>query len=448
MPLENSPCIYPLVESIQSPYLTTNETSCGISCGDARDFYIFLSREEYNMLKTIILVASLITISLTPLYVCIAISERRRSERSCLSLPFALQCPFFISSGYILGCLIALSPFLFGPFAIICNSGENSLTINSFQNIPCSVTAIGIYISVRLAVFYTCALSVSLALTVYYPTFIQRKCCFHLIVWSLIGLGFIPLVTLKSISGNYYFGICTTSLTSRLNLLVLDIIPFVSCVCIFSVCLLLATVKLLNRNNQLVQLLDVDKDVRSLFNRLLLYNLLQTTAVVVLVGHFCYWYMNLDTWNEKVMATFKCELGKMRTNQTLPDDYEICIRERADLPRPSVWTYYIFSFCGLTSMLCAILFQCSFRVQQRSLNLLRNLPLSLWNVLTCRILYRTRARRSTFEYAFSSTEKREEITDTAIISSLDSTTSVCRFEKPPSERTVIGLGSAHNIYAV
>jgi len=431
-----SPCIYPLVESNQPPYVTTSETSCGISCGHTREFYIIFSREEYGMLKTIILVVSLITISLTPLYVCISISDRFRSGRSCLSLPFALQCPYFISGGYILVGVIALSPYLFGSSSIICNSEENSLTINSFQNIPCSVTAIGVYIGIRLAVFYTSALSVSLALTFYNPTCIQRKCCLHLIVWSFIALGLIPLVMLKSITGDYYFGICTTSLTSRLNILVLDIIPFLSSVFIFSLCLLLATVKVFRQNTQLVKLLSVDKHVSSLFNRLLLYNLLQTTAVIVLVGNFCYWYINLEDWSDTVMTIFVCEMGKTRTNKTSPEDYD-CIRENADLPKPSLWTYYIFSFCGLASILSAILFQCTFRVQQRSANHLRNLALSVWNVLTCRILDRTREGQVKFDYASSSTEMKREVTETTVISSLDSTTSVFRVAKSPSERTVV-----------
>jgi len=443
---ENSPCIYPLVESTHSPYFTKNETSCGISCGDTRDFYIVFSREESEVLKTTILIVSLITISLIPLYLCIAICERRRSEKSFLSLSFAEQCPFFISCGYILVSMIALSPFLFGHVSIICNSGENSLTIDSFENIPCSITAIGIYIGVRLSVFYTTALSVSLAITSYYPKYIQRKCCFHLIVWSLIGLGIIPLVMLKSITGDYYFGVCTTSLTSRLNLLILDIIPLMSCVLIFSVCLLLATTKVFRQNTQIIQLLAVDRDLTSLFRRLLLYNFLQTTAVAILVGDFCYWYMNLEAWNSTVMTTFNCEMKMTTENQTSPTDYEFCIRANADLPKPSLWTYYVFCFCGLASILCTILFQCSLRVQQRSLNLLRNWAVSFWNKLTCRVVHRTWETPANFGYASSSTDvKRGEITDTAVISSLDSTTSVCRFPKHPSERTVNRLDSTRKI---
>jgi len=428
MSVENTRCIYPLVESLQSPYITFNEASCGISCGDTRDFFIIFTRKEDEILKTIILVVSLITMSLTPLYMIIAISERCRSARSCVALPFVYQCPFFISSGYILLCLIALSPFLFGPFSIICNSEENSLTISSIYNVPCSVTAIGVYIGIRLAVLYTSALSVSLALTLYYPRFVQRKRWFHLIIWSFIGLGIIPLVMLNSITGDYYLGICTTSLTSRIYLLVMDIIPLLSCVFIFSVCLLLATIKVFRRDTQVVELLAVDRDVSSLFNRLLLYNLLQTTAVIVLLGDFCYWYISLDSWNDTVMATFKCEMGKTTSNQTSQDDYESCIRENADLPRPSLWTYYLFHLCGLVSVFGAIVFQCSFRVQQRLMNLMRNSGISLQNVFMCRICRRARTRNlfsATFEYVSSSTEmKREERADTAVISTLDSTTSV------------------------
>jgi len=433
MSVDNTLCIYPLVESLQSPYLISDGALCGISCADRRDFFIFFTREEDKILKTIILVVCLATISLTPLYVSVAISERCRSEKSCLALPFAYQCPFFISSGYILTSLIALSPFLFGPLSIICNSGENTLTMASFQNIPCSFTAIGVYLGIRLAVLYTCALSISLALTLYHPTIVQRKRYFHLVIWGCIGIGIIPLVMLKSITGDYYFGICTTSLTSRIDLLVLDIIPLVSCVFIFSTSLLLASLKVFRRDTHVVQLLAVDKDVSSLFNRLMCYNLLQTTSVVVLVGDFCYWYINLDAWSETVMATFICEMGKTRTNQTSPHDYEICIEENADLPKPSLWTYYIFHICALISVLGAIVFQCSLRVQQRSMNILRSSSASLMNVCTCRMCRRRRPRNpiSATECVSSSIEiKREEIGDTtiisstAIISSLDSTTSI------------------------
>jgi len=434
MSMENTLCIYPLVESLQSPYLTSDEALCGISCDDTRDFFMFFTREEDKILKTVILVVCLITTSLTPLYVSIAISERCRSEKSCLALPFAYQCPFFISSGYILSCLISLSPFWFGPLSIICNSGENTLTMATFRNIPCSFTAIGVYVGIRLAVLYTCALSVSLALTLYHPTLVQRKLYFHLVIWSFIGLGIIPLVMLKSITGDYYFGICTTSLTSRIDLLIVDIIPLFFCVFIFSMSLLLAAVKVFRQNTDVVQLLDVDKDISSLFNRLMFYNLLQTTSVVVLVVDFCYWYVNLDAWSETAMATFMCEMGKTMTNQTSPHDYEICIEENEDLPRPTLLTYYIFHVCALISVLGAIVFQCSLRVQHRSMNLLRSSGASVRNVFMCRICRRRQTRNplsAPSECVSTSMEiKREEradttiISSTAIISSLDSTASV------------------------
>merc|ERR1719397_1259366 len=305
--------------------------------------------------------------------------------------------------------------------------------MDTFRNIPCSVTAIGVYLGIRLAVLYTCALSVSLAITSCYPRCIQRKCCFHLIVWSLIGIGIIPLVMLKSITGDYYFGICTTSLTSRIDLLIVDIIPLFTCVFIFSMSLLLAAVKLFRQNTDVAQLLDVDKDISSLFNRLMFYNLLQTTSVVILVVDFYYWYVNLDAWRETAMATFMCEMGKTLSNQTSPHDYEICIKENAHLPRPTLWTYYIFHVCALISVLGAIVFQCSLRVQQRSMNLLRSSGASVRNVFMC--ICRRRQTRNPLsapsECVSSSMEiKREEradttiISSTAIISSLDSTASV------------------------
>jgi hypothetical protein len=441
MPFNISGCVYPLVESVQSPQITFGNVSCGISCGDTLDFYIIFTREEHEMLKIIRFVVSLFAISLTPLYVCITVCERRRSQRSCLKLPFVYQCPLFISGGYIIQCVFALCPFLFGA-SIICNK-EDSLTMNSFHNIPCTLTAIGAYIGIRLTIFYTCALSVSLALTLYYPQIVQRKRYFHLIVWTLIGLGIIPAVMLNSITGDFYFGICTTSLSSRQNLLVLDIIPLVCCVSIFSVCLLFATVKVFRQNAWVVHVLQVDKDVSSLFNRLLLYNFLQTGAVVVIIGDFWNWYVNMEAWNETRKEIFKCEMEKTMANQNSPDDYEICIFQTANLPRQSLWTYYILEVCALISVLGAIVFQCSVRVQQRSLNTMGSLALSFVNICSCRVLWRTQARmelRTGNGYTPSFTDmKREEITDTAVISSLDSTTStICQLVKSlPNERTVM-----------
>jgi hypothetical protein len=150
----------------------------------------------------------------------------------------------------------------------------------------------------------------------------------------------------------------------------------------------------------------------------------------------------MEAWNETRAETFKCQMEKTMTNRTSPDDYERCILEKAHLPRPSLWTYYILEVCALISVLGAILFQCSVRVQQRSLNSLRYLALSFVNICRCRISWRTQARqqfRTGIGYTPSSTDmKREEITETAIISSLDSTTSICQLVKNlPSERTVI-----------
>jgi len=444
MPYNISSCVYPLIDSVQSPQITYGNVSCGISCGDNRDFFIHFTREEVEMLETIRFVVSLFAISLTPLYVCIAVCERRRSQRSCLKLPFVYQCPLFISGGYIILCVFTLFPFLFGA-SIICNK-ENSLTMNSFYNIPCTMTAIGAYVGIRLTLFYTCALSVSLALTLYYPKFIQPKRYFHLIVWSLIGLGIIPPVMLNSITGDFYFGICTTSLSSRQNLLVLDIIPILSCGSIFTVCLLLAAIKVFRHNAWVVHVLNVNKDVSSLFKRLLVYNFLQTAAVVVIIGDFWNWYVNMDAWNETRKETFKCEMEKTMANRTSPEDYELCILKTAHLPRPSLWTYYILEVCALMSVLGAIVFQCSVRVYQRSVNslrnLARNLALSFVNICRCRILWRTQANDQLEEgvgYTPTSTDmKREEITDTAVISSLDSTTSICQLVKNyPCERTVM-----------
>merc|ERR1712060_742205 len=118
-------------------------------------------------------------------------------------------------------------------------------------NLPCSLTAIGMYIAIRLAVFYICAFSISLVLALYCPTFKQLRRYFHISVWACIGIGIIPLVQKKSVAGDLYLGFCTTSLNSRENLLSLNIIPLAVCVFIFFVCLAMASVKLFRQNKEL-----------------------------------------------------------------------------------------------------------------------------------------------------------------------------------------------------
>lgn len=379
MSTSNFSCIYPLVETIHSPAITFGETSCGLSCEDPRNFYLFLTSREEGKLKVIILTLSLVTICVSPVYFCLVFSRRIRTERF-FSLPFTYQCPVFISSGYILLAFITMSPNWFGYRSIICNNDEPSITMNSFNNIPCSLTAIGVYIGMRVALFYNCTLSISLVLTLYYPNFVQLKRYYHIPVWTCISLGIIPLVMTRSIRGDYYLGFCTSSLNSRQLLLTLNIIPFSVCVLIFSVCLAMSTIKLLRHSEHLAKALSVYRDIRSLFCRLLLYSLLQAAAVAGVVGNFCYWYMYLDTWRETTDAIIICEVGITLSGETSSEVYELCVRDNSDLPTPPLWTYYFFQMCTLISVLGAIIFQCSLEMQRRthkSLVLLRNKVMSL-----------------------------------------------------------------------
>jgi len=405
------PCIYPLVVTTHSPFITLSETSCGISCGNTHDFSLFYTIKEEENLKMIIFLISLMTLCLTPVYLCIVVSQRQQTQRSFLTLPFAYQCPFFISSGYLLVSVITMSPFFFGDFSIICNEDEQTLTRNSFQNIPCTLTAIGVHIGIRLAVFYTCALSVSLVLTLYKPKFVQQKRYYHIFIWACVALGICFLWRSKSISGDYYLGICTTSLTSRWHLLMQDIIPLMFCLFIFSLCLVIASVKILQQNEHVFQLLSVNKDVRSLFCRLLLYNLLQTTAVAAVVFNFCYWYVNLNSWNHTAWSFVACEMEKTVMNETTAEDYEMCVVDNADLAKPPFWTYYTFPLCSLVSVFGAIVFQCSLKVQQRSLSSVKNTALYLVNALGSMPTRRTQKERSLsadYECLTSSSSEREE----------------------------------------
>merc|ERR1719320_2396434 len=139
----------------------------------------------------------------------------------------------------------------------------------------------------------------------------------------------------------------------------------------------MSSTKLLRQNKHLARALSVNRDIRSLFNRLLLYNLLQTTSVAAVVGNFCYWYIYLDTWTETAQSIIMCEIGKTLANFTLPVDYEMCVRDNTDLPMPPQWTYWFFHLCALISVFGAIIFQCSLKVQERSLKSMKDAVTSL-----------------------------------------------------------------------
>lgn len=409
-------CIYPLVNTIHSPYFEA--TSCGISCG-SKDFFIFYTRDEEERLKTILFVMSLITICFVPVYFCTVLLQKRQSQRSFFRLRFAYQCPFFISSGYILVACITMSPFMFGADKIICNEDEKTLTNDSLHNIPCLFTALGIFVAIRLVVFYATALSISLVLTLYFPSFVQLKCYFHIPIFAGIVVGVIRITSANSISGDYYLGFCTTSLTSRGHQLSQYIIPLGSCVFIFFICLLMASVKLFRQNMQLVNAFSVNRDMQSLFKRLLFYNVLQTTAVVALVGNFVYWYVNSWSWRQRAYSTIICEIGKTLANQTLSEDYEMCVRENEDLSKPQIWTYLCFLLCGVISLLGAIIFQCSLKVQRRSLSSFRD----DFSSFVERVRSLSQQRSSQFVDKSQSKEQFSSVTEVSqAVRSMDNTT--------------------------
>jgi len=359
-------CIYPLVETTQSPYIRIFETSCGFICQDPIDVYLFFTSEEQERIKLIIFVVCLLMICIAALYFCITLAERFGKEWSNNTAPFAYECPVWISSGYMLLAVITITPYIFGDAAIICND-DQTLIKDSIKDISCSLTAIGVYIGIRLTVFYTSALSVSLALILYYPKLAQKNRYYHCVVWVCIILGMIPILLQKSISGDYWLGICTTSLGSRSHLLWMNIIPLSGCVILFSVCMALAAVKLFRRSINLSNLLSVNEDLRSLLNRLLLYNLLQTASVASLVGNFCYWYVNLEVWRDTASVILTCEMKKTLIGETSPEDYEMCVKVNSHLPKPSDLAYWLFYICALVNVLGAVVFVCSNKVRKRSI---------------------------------------------------------------------------------
>jgi len=353
-------CTFPLVETKRNTYFTFNDTSCGVSCGNGEEIFLLYTPDEINKLNSILLVMSVATICVAPLHLCTAIFGKQRSDKSFMELPFAYQSPFFISIGYLIIAFIILSPFLFGGDSIICNKGEHTLTIDSLDNPACTITGLGLFLGIRLVVFYTCALSVSLVLTLYNPRLKQKKRYFHFPIMGLIGVFSIPIILSKSINGNFTLRFCVYSLNSRRHVLHLDIIPLASCVFIFLICLVMATFKLFHQNWQVFNMLSVNKDIRSLFIRLVLYNILQIIAIAAVVANFCYWYAHMDAWYDTEMDNILCEMGKNSTK-----DQELCVSKNYK-NKPPLWSWYLFPFCALVSIIGAIIFQCSLKVRERS----------------------------------------------------------------------------------
>jgi len=373
-------CIFPLVNTEHEPFITWEEASCGISCKDPLEFFIYFTSSERSRLKEIVFIISVITVFFVSFYFCLVLSERFEIKRNYLSISFSWQCPFFISCGYLLVACITICPFIFGFAPIICNDDEESLTMDSFHNIWCSLTAIGVYIGIRLTVFYTCALSVSLVLTLYFPKYKQMNLWIHFVVWVCILIGFIPIFYKRTISGDYNLGFCTTTLSSRNMLLYMDIIPLSSSVIVFCVCLAMATVKLYRQqDDDLARLLAVNAHMHSLFNRLLAYNLLQTTSVTASIANFCYWYTYLDIWKETTLSLVTCQIHKTMMEQTSTEDYELCLTDNKDLPHPSTVSYWFFHLCALVSILGTIVFQCSLKRQKESMRSARKLVLTISN---------------------------------------------------------------------
>jgi len=366
-----SPCIYPLVDTIHSPYITIHKASCGISCTNTRNFLMLFTSNEEKKLRSVLFLISTLSICLLPVYFCTVIMRKFRTGRSFFSLPFTYQCPLFISCGFFLVSFIPMSPFLVGAATIICNEDDQTLTKDTLHNIPCSLTAIGLYVGIRLALFYNCAFSISLVITMYKPKTIQLKRYFHLSIWTFIAIGIIPVILRKSVTGDLHLGFCTTSLTSPQNIVSYNMIPLAVSIVIFFVCWAMASRKQIEQNKELFDALSVKKDLQSFFKRLWVYNMLQTTALAAVLGNFCYWYVRIDSWKNTARSIIMCQVRSTLLKQTSAHDYEYCIRTNSELPRPPLWTYWFLSFCGLLSVLGAMIFHCTVKVQQQSLDTLR-----------------------------------------------------------------------------
>jgi len=369
------PCIYPFVDTSYPPYSSEEGVSCGLSCVDPRLYYLFFTRAEEERLENILFVMSLITICLVPIYFIIVLARNIRASMSFCNLPFSYQCPVFVSCGHVLLAFITMTPFLFGSTSIIC-SNDQTMTWSSLHNVKCTLSAIGMYISIRIAAYYTCTLSISLVITLYYPKAHQVKRWCHYSVWFFIALSIIPLALTNSACGDLYMGFCTPCLTSRSHLLLQTIIPLATCLLIFCVCFTIAMVKLW-RQNKLSRLLSVSNHMHSLFLRVLQYNLLQTTAWAAVVSNHCYVYANVESWEKTSRVTLICQVQRTLAGLMSAVDYEMCVREYSDLPRPSLLTYWITPLCGLISVLSGIIFECSLKEQRRSISSVKGAVLVL-----------------------------------------------------------------------
>lgn len=417
-------CTYPLVETEMNPYFSFNSTSCGLACGKGEQIFLLYTPEEISKLNSILLVLSVATICLAPLHLCTAMFGRWRIEKSFTRLPFAYQSPFFISIGYLIIAFIILSPFVFGGESIICNKGESTLTVDSLNNAACTITGLGLFVGIRLVVFYTCALSVSLVWALYNPKSKQKKRYFHIPILGLMVVCSIPIFVSKSINGNFTLRFCVYSLNSRKHVLDLDIIPLASCVFIFVMCLIMATFKLFHQNWQVFNMLSVRKDIRSLFTRLVLYNILQIIAIAAVVGNFWYWYENMEAWHEIEMDNVLCEMGKNSTKE-----WEMCVTSN-NSNRPPLWSWYLFPLCALVSIIGALIFQCSLKVRERSVTTVKMAVVTFMSSVRTTCSRRQPERSVTFyeflpgEPELDRTTDRSESTILDRVESLDSAAGV------------------------
>jgi len=366
----NTICTYPLTETIHKPYID----SCGLSCGSGVDPPIYYQWHEARLLRKIVFILSFMTIIISMIYLCKVQWELNTMNKKFCILPFPYQAPSFISAGYLLIGLSTVSPIIFRTDSIICNHDEHSLVIDGVNNFYCSLSALSLWLGIRIAATYSCALSGSLFLALYYPCWKQYTWVFHAVVVTII-LGFLLLMLLDmDISGDYYLGICTPTLSRKENILLMEIVPLSSMTFIFAVTQLLSAWKLwrsgqdarkscVRQSGWCVQIFRMDQDMKLFQNRVLCYNMLQVSSLLILLGNFYYRWKNIDQWNDTLWNVIKCEIKKTEQRKT---DYDECVTKLADLPRPSAATYWLFPCSSMIGVMGGVFFQCFRMFQTRT----------------------------------------------------------------------------------
>jgi len=361
-----------MVDTKHKAFVELGNFSCGLYCGDDKgNPPIFFTTDETLQIEDMILGMSIVSIIFTMLYFYIVLRECQITKQKFCKLPFAYQAPTFISMGYFMIGITFLSPFVFGKDKIICNTDEQSIVNGDTDKFCCLLTAFIVWFGIRVSTLYSTALSISLVLALYRPWWKEKKWIYHIVVFVTISGLLVGIILIQDVTGDYYLGICTTILAKKWTIFWMEIVPLSICIAIFTMSQLLAAWRLCKwrkeaidytdrQNDWLLKIQMMDADLRSLQNRVLCYMMLNTIALGTVVGNFWYWYLNRSDWNETAAAVVICEFEKTLENDT---NYNACVMRNN---RPYQVTYWLFPCCAIVSILGAIIFQCTRRVQKDS----------------------------------------------------------------------------------